>query len=120
MAAAAASASVLAVSMTTAAMPELRSMAIRRAEGTSSRDQRGAAVLHDADHRANRFAAEVHDRMPVILRPEQFDAWLDRSMGVDDIKTPIDDDYLRRRRVARRVNSSRAPTDDPTLIAGAA
>jgi putative SOS response-associated peptidase YedK len=30
----------------------------------------------------NRFvAAEVHDRMPVLLRPEQFDAWLDGSVG---------------------------------------
>src|SRR5262245_49447101 len=68
----------------------------------------------------NRFVAEVHDRMPVILKPEQFDAWLDGSMGVDEIKTPIDDDYLRRRRVERRVNSSRAPNDDPTLIDEAA
>jgi len=68
----------------------------------------------------NRFVAEVPDRMPVILNPEQFDSWLYGSMGVDDIKTPIDDDYLRRRRVARRVNSSRAPNDDPTLIDQAA
>ena len=29
----------------------------------------------------NRFVAEVHDRMPVLLRPEQFDAWLDGSAG---------------------------------------
>jgi putative SOS response-associated peptidase YedK len=35
-------------------------------------------------------------RMPVILRPEQFEAWLDGSMGVDEIKVPIADDYLRR------------------------
>jgi len=54
--------------------------------------------------------------MPVILRPAQFDAWLDGSMGVADIKMPIADDYLRKRRVGRRVNSSRAPNDDPTLI----
>jgi putative SOS response-associated peptidase YedK len=32
----------------------------------------------------NRYVAEVHDRMPVILKPEQFDAWLDGSMGVED------------------------------------
>ena len=64
----------------------------------------------------NGYIAEVHDRMPVILRPEQFDRWLDGSMGVEDIKTPIADDYLRRRRVSRRVNSSRAANDDATLI----
>src|SRR5262249_50146141 len=68
----------------------------------------------------NRYVAEVHDRMPVILKPEQFDGWLDGSMGADDIRAPIDDDYLRRRRVSRRVNSSRAPNDDATLIDEAA
>jgi len=68
----------------------------------------------------NHFVAEVHDRMPVVLRPAQFNAWLDGSMGVADIKTPIADDYLRRHRVARRVNSSRAPNGDPTLIDEAA
>jgi len=41
-------------------------------------------------------------------------------VGVTDIKTPIADDYLRRRRVGRRVNGSRAPNDDPTLIDEAA
>jgi len=35
---------------------------------------------------AQQVPGEVHDRMPVILKPEQFDAWLDGSMGVDDIK----------------------------------
>jgi putative SOS response-associated peptidase YedK len=68
----------------------------------------------------NRYVAEVHDRMPVILRPEQFDAWLDGSMGAEDIRTPVADDYVRRWRVSRRVNSSRAPNDDATLIDEAA
>ncbi len=68
----------------------------------------------------NRYVAEVHDRMPVILRPEQFGAWLDGALGIDDIKAPITDDYLRRQRVSRRVNSSRARNDDSTLINEAA
>jgi putative SOS response-associated peptidase YedK len=68
----------------------------------------------------NRYVAEVHDRMPVILRPGQFDAWLGGTLGADDIKSPIADDYLRRRRVSRRVNSSRAPNDDRSLIDEAA
>jgi hypothetical protein len=41
-------------------------------------------------------------------------------MGVDEIKTPIDRDYLRHWRVARRMNSSRALNDDLTLIEEAA
>lgn len=28
-----------------------------------------------------KFVAEVHARMPVLLRPDQFDAWLDGSAG---------------------------------------
>jgi putative SOS response-associated peptidase YedK len=32
---------------------------------------------------ANDFGAEVHDRMPALLRPEQFDHWLSGDMGVD-------------------------------------
>jgi putative SOS response-associated peptidase YedK len=58
--------------------------------------------------------------MPVILKPERFDSWLAGSIGVDVIKMPIDNDYLRSRRVARLVNSSRAPNGDPTLIDEAA
>jgi putative SOS response-associated peptidase YedK len=41
----------------------------------------------------NDFVAEVHDRMPVLLKPEQFEHWLSGDMGVDELK-PIDNDYL--------------------------
>ena len=30
-------------------------------------------------HRANTVMAPIHDRMPVILQPDQYDAWLDPS-----------------------------------------
>jgi putative SOS response-associated peptidase YedK len=30
----------------------------------------------------NAFVAEVHDRMPVLLKPEQFDRWLSEELGV--------------------------------------
>ena len=63
----------------------------------------------------NHFVAEVHDRMPVLLRPDQFDAWLDGSVG-KEMLVPAADDVLQRRPVSKRVNSSRAPKDDPTLI----
>ena len=44
----------------------------------------------------NRFVAEVHDRMPVLLRPEQFDAWLDGSAGQGGDR-PAPEDMLQRR-----------------------
>ena len=34
----------------------------------------------------NEFVAEVHDRMPVLLRPEQFDLWLSGDMGVEELQ----------------------------------
>ena len=63
----------------------------------------------------NNFVAEVHDRMPVLLRPDQFDAWLDGLAG-KEMLVPAADDLLQKRPVSKRVNSSRAPKDDPTLI----
>ena len=63
----------------------------------------------------NRFVAQVHDRMPVLLRPDQFDAWLDGSAG-KEMLVPAAEDMLNRVPVSQRVNSSRAPNDDPTLI----
>ena len=63
----------------------------------------------------NKFVAEVHDRMPVLLRPDQFDAWLDGSAG-KEILVPAAEDMLNKVPVSQRVNSSRAPNDDPTLV----
>lgn len=63
----------------------------------------------------NAFVAEVHDRMPVLLQPEQFEYWLSGEMGVEELK-PAPDGYLRRWAVSKRVNSSNADKDDATLI----
>ena len=63
----------------------------------------------------NEFVAEVHDRMPVLLMPEQFDHWLSGDMGVEELK-PAPNDYLQRWAVSKRVNSSKADKDDASLI----
>src|SRR5580704_16071346 len=52
----------------------------------------------------NAFVAEVHDRMPVLLMPEQFDHWLRGDMGVEEL-VPAPNDYLQRWAVSKRVNS---------------
>jgi putative SOS response-associated peptidase YedK len=64
---------------------------------------------------ANELARKIHDRMPALLRPRDFDRWLSGAGGTDLLK-PAASDYLRVWPVSRRVNSSRAPGDDPTLI----
>jgi putative SOS response-associated peptidase YedK len=64
---------------------------------------------------ANEFVGELYDRMPVILEPEQFEAWLTGTAGLEILK-PAANDVLQCWPVSRRVNSSRAPDDDTTLI----
>jgi putative SOS response-associated peptidase YedK len=68
---------------------------------------------------ANALAAKVHDRMPVLLQPQDFDDWLKRTTGTEFLK-PAPDDYLQAWSVSRRVNSSKTAGDDPTLIDQAA
>ena len=63
----------------------------------------------------NQFVAEVHDRMPVLLTEDQFDPWLSGDAGIDYLK-PAPDDFLQKWPVSKRVNSSRADDNDPTLI----
>jgi putative SOS response-associated peptidase YedK len=61
------------------------------------------------------FAAEIHDRMPVFLMQDQFTSWLNGEAGAEYLK-PAPNDYLQRWPVSKRVNSSKADADDPTLI----
>jgi len=64
---------------------------------------------------ANAFVAEVHDRMPVILAERDFQPWLRGQAGAELLK-PAPEDLLRRWPVSKRVNSSKASADEPTLI----
>ncbi len=66
----------------------------------------------------NELVGEVHDRMPVILRPSDFDLWLDPSMNKPEKLEPLLRAYPANKMttfaVSTRVNS---PTrDDPACI----
>jgi putative SOS response-associated peptidase YedK len=63
----------------------------------------------------NKFVAEVQDRMPVLLNEKDYEPWLSRKAGLELLK-PGAENVLQKWPVSRRVNSSRAPDDDPTLI----
>ena len=52
--------------------------------------------------------------MPVILERTDFDSW--RTDGGTALLRPAANDVLHRWPVSKRVNSSRADSDDPTLI----
>ena len=62
----------------------------------------------------NKFVAEVHDRMPVLLDERDYEPWLNGTAGVELLK-PAAEDVLQKWPVSKRVNSSRAPDDDPSL-----
>ena len=64
---------------------------------------------------ANDLASKIHDGMPVLVQPKDFDGWLVGNAGTELLK-PAANDYLQVWPVSRQVNSSRAPGDDPTLI----
>jgi putative SOS response-associated peptidase YedK len=65
----------------------------------------------------NKVAAEVHDRMPLILEAANFEQW-ERGDVKDAaaLMKPANEDVLQRWPVSKRVNSSRASEDDATLI----
>jgi putative SOS response-associated peptidase YedK len=39
---------------------------------------------------ANQFVGELHDRMPVILEPDQFEAWLTQHYFRENPVMPVD------------------------------
>lgn len=65
---------------------------------------------------ANTFAADVHDGMPVLLAEKDFEPRLTGSAGVELLWPAGNDLLLQRWPVSKRVNSSKAAADDPTLI----
>ena len=64
----------------------------------------------------NKFVAEVHDRMPVLLDEKDYEPWLSGKAGLELLK-PAAENVLQKWPVSKRVNSSRAADDDATLVA---
>ncbi len=67
---------------------------------------------------AEGVVAPYHDRMPVILTPDVYSAWLDREVTEKDLALELLDHHrtfeLSEHRVSQRVNSVK--NDDPSLI----
>ena len=63
----------------------------------------------------NKFVAEVHDRMPVLLNEKDYEPWLSGKAGLELLK-PAAANVLQKWPVSKRVDSSRAPDDNPTRI----
>jgi putative SOS response-associated peptidase YedK len=64
---------------------------------------------------ANATLAPIHPRMPVIIAPDDFDAWLSADLAIAaNLLRPAPDDQLAAIQVSDRVNS--ADADDPALV----
>jgi putative SOS response-associated peptidase YedK len=64
---------------------------------------------------ANTLLSGIHDRTPVILKPDDYDLWLhpgfNKTDDLLDLLKPFPADTMRHHRVSTRVNS--AKNDDP-------
>ena len=67
---------------------------------------------------ASEWMTPYHDRMPVLLTPELFDAWLDGSAGPEVLR-PAAESALREWIVTTRLNRTGQGDDDPTMIEAA-
>jgi putative SOS response-associated peptidase YedK len=63
---------------------------------------------------ANELVSEIHDRMPVILRPEDYERWLGPEPDPRDLLRPFPAELMTMRPVSTRVNTPR--NDDPDLL----
>ena len=59
----------------------------------------------------NSLVADMHDRMPVIVKPDQYEVWLDPAVtdfaAIRDILQSYGADQMRRYPVSTRLNNSR-------------
>ncbi|WP_428644407.1 SOS response-associated peptidase [Roseibium sp.] len=66
---------------------------------------------------SNRMMSAIHHRMPVILKPEAFDTWLDvanvERREAQKLLRPVEDDFLVAVPVSPRVN--KVANDDPDV-----
>jgi putative SOS response-associated peptidase YedK len=63
----------------------------------------------------NALAARVHDRMPVIILPEDYDRWLDPETSIDEARAmlrPYDAAKMKAYEVSRAVNSVKNDSEE--------
>ena len=63
---------------------------------------------------ANELVADIHDRMPVILGPQDYDRWLGIEPDPRDLLRPFPAELMRMWPISTRVNSPKS--DDPDLL----
>ena len=63
---------------------------------------------------ANQLVAEIHDRMPLILAPEDYLRWLGEEPDARDLMKPFPSEPMRMWPISTRVN--KPENDDPSIV----
>jgi putative SOS response-associated peptidase YedK len=63
---------------------------------------------------ANELVAEIHDRMPLILAPKDYERWLGDEPDPRDLMLPFPPDPMRMWPISTRVN--KPENDDPSIV----
>jgi len=64
---------------------------------------------------ASSWMEAYHDRMPILLKPQNFARWLDGEVTADELR-PAAEEALREWSVDRQLNRTGVGDDDPTII----
>jgi putative SOS response-associated peptidase YedK len=62
----------------------------------------------------NELVAQIHNRMPAILRTEDYDRWLGDEADPNDVLKPFPAELLRMSPISTRVN--KPENDDPSIL----
>ena len=63
---------------------------------------------------ANELVAEIHDRMPLIIAPADYERWLGDEPDPHDMMRPFPGDLMRMWPISTRVN--KPENDDPSIL----
>ena len=83
---------------------------------TRAKMERRLAQIEEsvARYHASELVAEIHDRMPLILRPDDCTRWLSDEPGPRDLMTPFPSEPMRMWPISTRVN--KPENDDPSIL----
>jgi putative SOS response-associated peptidase YedK len=63
---------------------------------------------------ANELVAQIHDRMPAILKPQGYDRWLGIEPDASDLLISFPSEAMRMWPISKRVNTPK--NDDASLL----
>jgi len=84
----------------------------RSRDGEEGQEIVSAAILTTD---ANALMSRIHDRMPVIISPAQYDAWLDPrtpAPALQDLMKPSPSEWLHAYPISLRINNPRADSEE--------